>query len=50
MDTSSLYKLAVELAPTGIMAVEQDGTILLANKELASMLGYEEGELLGETF
>ncbi len=50
MDTNSLYKLAVELAPTGIMALKQDGSILLANEKLSSMLGYEQDELLGKQF
>lgn len=42
------FRLAVEASPSGIVMVDEDGTILLANAELERMFGYERGELIGQ--
>ncbi|MBN2215927.1 MAG: PAS domain S-box protein [Pirellulales bacterium] len=39
--------LIAEIFPSGVLAVDQEGRILLANAELRKMFGYEVGELVG---
>lgn len=40
-------RAAVESAPTGILMIDADGLIMLANREVERLLGYAQGELLG---
>jgi PAS domain S-box-containing protein len=42
-----LYRLAVEASPAGLVAVDGEGRILLANRRMAEIFGYEPGELEG---
>lgn len=35
-------------APIGLIEVDENGVIMLANKELCALLGYDEGELIGQ--
>lgn len=39
----------VESSPNGIVMVAEEGTIVLVNQALASLFGYERGELLGRS-
>jgi PAS domain S-box-containing protein len=39
-----------DIAPLGILAVSQDGRIILANPALEALFGYAAGELLGQPF
>jgi len=41
-----LFRVAFDLAPAGMLAVDADGRILLANRECERLLGYEPGTLL----
>jgi PAS domain S-box-containing protein len=40
---------AIESAPDGMMMVDDDGTILMVNRQIESMFGYERAELLGRS-
>ena len=40
-------RAAVESAPTGIVMIDADGVIMLANREIERLLGYAQAELLG---
>lgn len=40
--------LIAEIFPSGVLAVDQEGRILLANAKLRNMFGYEIGELVGQ--
>lgn len=42
------FQGAVEASPTGMLMVDSYGRIVLANKRVASLFGYGEGELLGQ--
>ena len=42
-----LFRLAFELAPAGMLAVDRDGRILLANRESERVFGYPSGGLIG---
>ncbi len=42
-----LFRLAVEGSPSGLLAVDEDGRIILANQQLGRLLGYGADELLG---
>ncbi len=42
-----LYRLAVELSPSGMLAVDASGTILLVNREVERLFGYGRDELNG---
>lgn len=44
IDKSGLIKLAVKLSPTGILAVDRNGIILLVNAELESLFSYSRDE------
>ena len=44
-----LFRVAFDLAPAGMLAVDADGRILLANRECERLLGYEAGALPGMT-
>ena len=41
------YRLLIEESPEGILIMDQDGRIVLANPMARQMLGYEEAELIG---
>ncbi len=41
------FRCVVESAPNGVMMVDADGRIVLANPRLGEMFGYREGELPG---
>ncbi|MDZ7668951.1 MAG: PAS domain S-box protein [Gammaproteobacteria bacterium] len=43
-----LFALALDLAPSAIVVVDQDGRIVLINKESERLFGYPRDELLGE--
>ena len=48
MDRSSTGHLAVlDAAPNAIVAVDQDGRIVYANRQVATTFGWDENELLG---
>lgn len=42
------FKSAVQAAPCGMLMINQNGMIELANKKTQEIFGYEEGELLGK--
>lgn len=42
-----LFALALDLAPSAIVVVDQDGRIVLVNKESEQLFGYPRDELLG---
>ena len=44
---SDLFRLAFDLAPSGMFAVDASGRVLLANREAERLLGYGAGELVG---
>jgi PAS domain S-box-containing protein len=44
-----LFRVAFDLAPSGMFAVDASGRILLANRESERLLGYGPGELVGRT-
>ena len=48
LETEALFASTVLLAPMGIAHVDFHGNILMANKTLNSMLGYEQDELVGK--
>lgn len=41
-------RMILDTAPNGILMVDEDGRIVLANKELENLFRYESNELLGE--
>lgn len=43
-----LFRAAVEAAPNGMVAVDEDGRIVLANRQMEVMFGYGDEELLGQ--
>jgi PAS domain S-box-containing protein len=47
IDTSVIYQLALDVAPSGILVVEPDGTIAMVNRELERQFGYTRDELIG---
>jgi len=46
--TRAWYQGIVEAAPDGMLVVDAEGRILLANPELDKLFGYAEGELIGQ--
>ncbi|MBI5168477.1 MAG: PAS domain S-box protein [Candidatus Eisenbacteria bacterium] len=48
-DSGDLFRLAFDLSPSGMLAVNEAGMILLANREIERLFGYERGELLGQS-
>lgn len=44
-----LLQLAVDASPSGMLAVDGQGHIVLENAEAARLFGYERGELLGRS-
>jgi PAS domain S-box-containing protein len=47
MGNPDLFRLAFELAPSGMLAVAPDGRVVLANREAERVFGYGPGELVG---
>jgi hypothetical protein len=45
----SLFRVAFDLAPAGMLAVDAAGRVLLANRMCERLLGYEPGEMIGLT-
>jgi len=43
------FRLAVEASPSGIVMVDDKGTIVLVNAETERMFGYSRGELIGSS-
>lgn len=43
-----LFALALDLAPSAIVVVDQDGRIVLVNKESERLFGYPRDELIGQ--
>lgn len=48
-DEAEQYRLGVEFSPSGLLMVEADGSICLANRQVETMFGYGQGELLGQS-
>ncbi|MCC5869218.1 MAG: PAS domain S-box protein [Gammaproteobacteria bacterium] len=46
---SELFRMAVEMAPAGIIAVDAAGIILLVNQEVERLFGYTRDELIGQS-
>jgi PAS domain S-box-containing protein len=44
---NELFRMAVDLAPAGMLAVDERGIILLANREIVRLFGYAKEELIG---
>ncbi|HXF58662.1 MAG TPA: PAS domain S-box protein, partial [Candidatus Saccharimonadales bacterium] len=44
-----LFRLAVDLSPSGMMAVDKKGAILLVNREIERLFGYTRDELYGKS-
>src|SRR5689334_3398977 len=42
-----LFRVAVDLSPSGLLAVDEKGTIVLANREVERLFGYARHELVG---
>lgn len=45
--SNDLFRLAIEAAPTGMVMVDQHGTIVLVNAHLERLFGYSRDELIG---
>ncbi|MCC6652477.1 MAG: PAS domain S-box protein [Candidatus Eisenbacteria bacterium] len=48
-DYGDLFRLAFDLSPSGMLAVDSAGRILLANREAEQLFGYAPGELAGRS-
>ncbi|MFN8589647.1 MAG: PAS domain S-box protein [Candidatus Eisenbacteria bacterium] len=48
-DSADLFRLAFDLSPSGMLAVDASGRILLANREVERQFGYAHGELTGRS-
>jgi PAS domain S-box-containing protein len=46
-DSEERFRAVVEAAPNGILMVNADGSIAMANRAVAEMLGYEPSDLVG---
>lgn len=42
------FRLAIEAAPTGMLMVDREGTIVLVNSHIEQLFGYPRGELIGQ--
>jgi two-component system, sporulation sensor kinase E len=42
------FRLVVEASPNGMLMVNEDGTILLVNRQIEQLFGYERAELIGQ--
>ena len=43
-----LFQLVVESSPSGMLMVDESGTILLVNRQIEQLFGYERAELIGQ--
>jgi len=43
-----LFRLVVESSPNGMLMVDEGGTILLVNRQIEQLFGYERAELIGQ--
>jgi PAS domain S-box-containing protein len=43
------FRLVVEASPNGMLMVDQSGTILLVNRQIEQLFGYERAELIGQS-
>ena len=48
-ETDEHFRLAVEASPSGMLQVDQEGTIQLVNAETERMFGYRHEELIGQS-
>ena len=46
-ETEEMIRLAAELAPAGLIIVNERGIVRLANREIDRLFGYERSELIG---
>lgn len=46
-DSEERFRAVVEAAPNGILMVNEDGTIAMANRAAAAMFGYDSSDLVG---
>ena len=46
-DATDLFRLAVELSPSGMLVTDRDGRMVLLNREVERLFGYTREELLG---
>jgi len=46
---SARLRAAVESAPSGLLVIDTDGRIVLVNREIERLFGYDRAELLGKT-
>jgi PAS domain S-box-containing protein len=44
-----LFRLAVDLSPSGMLAIDQTGLIVLVNREIERLFGYTRQELYGKS-
>ena len=42
------FRLVVESSPNGMLMVDKSGTILLVNRQIEQLFGYERAELIGQ--
>jgi PAS domain S-box-containing protein len=47
-ESEARYRMLIEESPEGILIIDSEGYILLANPIACSLLGYEESELIGK--
>ena len=47
-ETEAWYRSLIESAPDGMLVVDEQGAIVLSNRQLDAMFGYAEGELIGK--
>jgi PAS domain S-box-containing protein len=43
------FRLVVESSPSGMLMVDKSGTILLVNRQIEQLFGYERAELIGQS-
>jgi PAS domain S-box-containing protein len=43
------FRLVVESSPNGMLMVDKSGTILLVNRQIEQLFGYERAELIGQS-
>ncbi|NWF71448.1 MAG: PAS domain S-box protein [Nitrospirae bacterium] len=43
------FRLVVESSPSGLLMVDEQGTILLVNRQIEQLFGYERTELIGQS-
>ncbi len=48
-ETERWYRQVIESAPDGMVVADADGRIVMANRQMTRMLGYNDGELIGMT-